>query len=68
LAGYGILKQGRAVDDPESYRLVGLECCLLKILTLFDGRLREWANANDIIPNTQNGFRPATALTVTTTA
>lgn len=36
-----ILKQGRAVDNPESYRLEGLECCLLKILTLlFDGTIK----------------------------
>ena len=55
----GILKQGRTVDDPESYRLVGLECCLLKVLTLLlDGRLREWAAANKIIPDSQNGFQP----------
>jgi hypothetical protein len=55
----GILKQGRAVDNPESYRLVSLECCLLKVLTmLFDKRLREWAAAKNIIPNMQNGFRP----------
>ncbi|KAJ6481962.1 hypothetical protein C8R45DRAFT_1151220 [Mycena sanguinolenta] len=55
----GILKEGRAVDDPESYRLVGLECCLLKVLTLLlDGRLREWAAANNVIPDSQNGFQP----------
>ncbi|KAF7374452.1 Reverse transcriptase domain-containing protein [Mycena sanguinolenta] len=55
----GLLMQGRDVHDPESYRIVGLECCLLKILTLlFDQRLQEWADANDAIPNTQNGFRP----------
>jgi hypothetical protein len=24
----GILKPGKPADDPESYRLVGLECCL----------------------------------------
>ncbi|KAJ7478975.1 hypothetical protein FB451DRAFT_1395587 [Mycena latifolia] len=43
-----ILKQGRAVDDPESYWLVGLECCPLNVLTLLlDGRLREWAAANN---------------------
>ncbi|KAF7360729.1 Reverse transcriptase domain-containing protein [Mycena venus] len=54
----GILKQGRAVDDSESYRLVGLECCLLKVLTmLFDDRLREWAATKNIIPDMQNSFR-----------
>ncbi|KAJ6601940.1 hypothetical protein DFH09DRAFT_806021, partial [Mycena vulgaris] len=42
-----------------SYRLVGLECCLLNVLTLlFDERLREWADANSIIPDSQNSFRP----------
>jgi hypothetical protein len=55
----GILKVGRAVDDPESYRLVGLECCLLKVLTLLlDGRLREWAASKNFIPDSQNGFQP----------
>ncbi|KAF7356855.1 Reverse transcriptase domain-containing protein [Mycena venus] len=55
----GILKEGRAVDDPESYRLVGLECCLLKVLTLLlNGRLREWAASKNIIPESQNGFQP----------
>lgn len=40
-----------------TYRLVSLECCLLKILTLlFDERLHEWADANSVIPDTQNGF------------
>ncbi|KAF8212175.1 hypothetical protein K438DRAFT_1441241, partial [Mycena galopus ATCC 62051] len=38
---------------------VGLECCLLKVLTLLlDGRLREWAASNNIIPDSQNGFLP----------
>ncbi|KAJ6601789.1 hypothetical protein DFH09DRAFT_833184, partial [Mycena vulgaris] len=42
-----------------SYRLVGLECCLPKMLTLTsDKRLREWATANNVIPDAQNGFRP----------
>ncbi|KAJ7692954.1 hypothetical protein B0H16DRAFT_1652557, partial [Mycena metata] len=30
----GILKMGKSAEDPESYRLIGLECCLLKCLTL----------------------------------
>ncbi|KAJ7864655.1 hypothetical protein B0H13DRAFT_1574580, partial [Mycena leptocephala] len=43
----------------DSYRLVGLECCLLKILTLLlDGRLREWAASMNIVPDSQNGFQP----------
>ncbi|KAJ6464635.1 hypothetical protein C8R47DRAFT_918224, partial [Mycena vitilis] len=44
---------------PESYRLVGMECGLLQIMTMtLDERLREWTDANHIIPDSQNGFRP----------
>ncbi|KAJ6630226.1 hypothetical protein B0H10DRAFT_1774844, partial [Mycena sp. CBHHK59/15] len=40
------------------YCLVGLECCLLKVLTLlFDEQLHEWAEANRVIPDSQNSFR-----------
>jgi hypothetical protein len=54
----GVLKIGRIATSPESYRLVGLECCLLKFMTLLiDRRLREWAEANSILPDSQNGFR-----------
>jgi hypothetical protein len=54
----GILKQGRAVDDPESYRLVGMECGLLQMFTMiFEERVREWDGVNKIIPDSQNGFR-----------
>jgi hypothetical protein len=54
----GILKEGRAVDDPESYGLVGLECCLRKVFTpLLDGRLHEWAASVNFIPDSQNGFQ-----------
>ncbi|EJD47308.1 hypothetical protein AURDEDRAFT_62337, partial [Auricularia subglabra TFB-10046 SS5] len=43
----------------EAYRTIGLECCLLKFLTmLMDGRIREWLDARpDILPRSQNGFR-----------
>jgi hypothetical protein len=35
-----------------------LECCLLKFMTLLiDHRLREWAEAHSILPDSQNGFR-----------
>jgi hypothetical protein len=54
----GILKQGRAVDNPESYRLVSPECCLLKVSQCCSTSLREWGAAKTIIPNMQNGFRP----------
>ncbi|KAF7374664.1 RNA-directed DNA polymerase from mobile element jockey [Mycena sanguinolenta] len=54
----GILKMGKSDDDPESYRLVGLECCLLKCLTLLiDMRIRAWAETYYILPDSQNGFR-----------
>jgi hypothetical protein len=54
----GILKPGNPADDPESYRLVGLECCLLKCLTLLiDMRIRAWAEVYEFLPDSQNGFR-----------
>ncbi|KAL1751171.1 hypothetical protein FB107DRAFT_222565, partial [Schizophyllum commune] len=38
--------------------LVGLESCILKMLTLIiDRRAVEWMEANDLLPDTQNGFR-----------
>ncbi|THU76541.1 hypothetical protein K435DRAFT_606534, partial [Dendrothele bispora CBS 962.96] len=41
-----------------SYRLIGLESCLLKTLTaIIDNRIREWSMADDLIPDSQNGFR-----------
>jgi hypothetical protein len=56
----GILKQGKPSDEPSSYRLIGLESCLLKFLTLLvDGRIREWADSCSILPPSQNGFRTA---------
>ncbi|KAF7342021.1 RNA-directed DNA polymerase from mobile element jockey [Mycena venus] len=54
----GLLKLGKPGDDPDSYRLVGLECCLLKCLTLLiDMRIRAWAESRNILPDSQNGFR-----------
>lgn len=54
-----ILKRGKPPRDPSSYRLVGLQSCFLKLLTLLiDRRLRAWADATNLIPNSQNGFRP----------
>ena len=56
----GVLNQGKPATSPDSYRLVGLECCLLKVLTLLiDRRLRAWADAYDIFPDSQNGFQEA---------
>lgn len=53
-----ILKPGKRADNAGSYRLVALECCMLKMLTLIiDRRLREWAAVHNAIPASQNGFR-----------
>ncbi|PIL27056.1 hypothetical protein GSI_10195 [Ganoderma sinense ZZ0214-1] len=44
--------------DPESYRTIGLESCLLKALTLLiDRRFREWAEGAAKLPDEQSGFR-----------
>ncbi|EJD46730.1 hypothetical protein AURDEDRAFT_63058, partial [Auricularia subglabra TFB-10046 SS5] len=46
-------------DDPENFRMIGLECCLLKLMTLLlDRRLREYVDREQILPASQNGFRP----------
>lgn len=46
-------------DNPENYRMIALECCLLKLLTLIiDSRIRTFAEREGLIPNSQNGFRP----------
>lgn len=53
------LKAGKSPLDPESYRLVGIESCLLKMGTLLtDRRSRQWADQYHILPESQNGFRP----------
>jgi hypothetical protein len=40
----GILKKDKDPTDPKGYRLIALECCMLKMLTLIiDRRLREGA-------------------------
>ncbi|KAF5371475.1 hypothetical protein D9615_009607 [Tricholomella constricta] len=55
----GVLKRRRNPTNPNDYRLIGLESCMLKLLTLLiDKRLREWAETYHILPDTQNGFRP----------
>lgn len=55
----GVAKKGpRDLHDPENYRTIGLESCLVKTLTLMiDRRLREWSDDVGRIPETQNGFR-----------
>lgn len=53
-----ILKVGKDARFASSYRLIGLESCILKMLTLLiDERLQEWMEWLVIIPETQNGFR-----------
>ncbi|GBE82387.1 Ribonuclease H1 [Sparassis crispa] len=53
-----IQKKGKSAADPAGYRTIGLESCLLKLLTLLiDRRLRAWSDAGGIIPPSQNGFR-----------
>ncbi|PPQ72667.1 hypothetical protein CVT25_007993, partial [Psilocybe cyanescens] len=54
----GILKQGKAASDPENYRLIALECCFLKMMTLLVAqRFRDWVKDMNILPEAQNGFR-----------
>lgn len=54
----GVLKHGKLALDPESYRTIGLESCLLEFMTLLiHARLTAWACAYNIIPPSQNSFR-----------
>ncbi|KAJ7715683.1 hypothetical protein B0H16DRAFT_1741742 [Mycena metata] len=54
----GILQKDKDAADPASYRLIALECCMLKMLTLIiDRRIREGAEDIGVIPVTQNGFQ-----------
>jgi hypothetical protein len=54
-----ILKQLKLHDDPDSYRLIAIESCFLKGLTiLVHWRIFDWAETRGLIPPYQNGFRP----------
>jgi hypothetical protein len=54
-----ILKRGRDRRDPNNYRAVALESCLLKfIMLLILLRFSKACRTANIIPPTQNGFRP----------
>jgi hypothetical protein len=54
----GFLKKGKNNTNPDSYRIIALESCLLKVLTLLIHKhITDWANAYGIIPDYQNGFR-----------
>ncbi|PSR71854.1 hypothetical protein PHLCEN_2v12270 [Hermanssonia centrifuga] len=51
-------KRGNDLTNPENYRTIGLESCLVKFLTLLiDRRIRVWAEARSRLPPSQNGFR-----------
>ena len=46
------------MDDPNNYRAVGLESCLLKLMTLLiHMQLVSWCEKYKILPPSQNGFR-----------
>jgi hypothetical protein len=54
----GLLKKDKDATDPSSYRLIALECYMLKMLTLIiDRRIREGVEDIGAIPVTQNGFQ-----------
>jgi hypothetical protein len=49
----GSLKKDKDAADPSSYRLIALECCMLKMLSLIiDRRMREGAEDIEAIPVT----------------
>lgn len=53
----GIAKKGKDPTKVSSYRLIALECCLLKFTTLLiDLRIRCYTDLNNVIPESQNGF------------
>ncbi len=53
-----IIKKPKPGDDPNSYRTVGLESCILKFVTLLMmRRFVAWADSRKLIPPSQNGFR-----------
>jgi hypothetical protein len=65
-----ILKPGKPADNPESYRLVGLECCLLKCLTLLiDMWICAWVEAYEeaykFLPTPRMVLGRITGLTIT---
>ncbi|KAF5378200.1 hypothetical protein D9615_007560 [Tricholomella constricta] len=54
----GVLKKNKPATDPDSYRVIALESCVLKVvMLLIHQRITEWAEANRHIPESQNGFR-----------
>lgn len=54
-----LLKKNKSALDPESYRTIGLECVIVKWITLLIHEdAYEWAETHKLIPAVQNGFRP----------
>jgi hypothetical protein len=53
----GLLKRGKPKTDPDSYRIIVLEICVLKILTLLiHKRITDWVTDRGLIPDFQSGF------------
>ncbi|KAJ3545838.1 hypothetical protein NMY22_g2280 [Coprinellus aureogranulatus] len=53
-----IPKPHKSLDDPRGYRLISLNSCVAKVMTLLmDRRLREFINSIQLLPDSQNGFR-----------
>ncbi|KAF5387244.1 hypothetical protein D9757_006858 [Collybiopsis confluens] len=54
----GILKKGKSPGDPNNYRTIVLESCMLKFVTLLImRRIVKYADLHKIVPPSQNGFR-----------
>ncbi|SJL08349.1 uncharacterized protein ARMOST_11712 [Armillaria ostoyae] len=53
-----VLKKGRDLMTPENYCIIGLQSCLMKLLTLIiDFWVMEWMDNASILPHSQNSFR-----------
>lgn len=53
-----IKKQGKPLDHPNSYRPISLASCILKTFErLIKNRLEHWLEKENILPNSQYGFR-----------
>lgn len=50
-------KADRDLSVPENYLVIGLQSCLLKLLTLIiDFCFNEWMKDANVLPPSQNGF------------
>ena len=53
-----VIKWDKSRDDPNNFRAIGLESCLLKLMTLLIHiRLTAWCDSHNLLPPSQNGFR-----------